>query len=349
MAARLSTLCYIERDGKYLMLHRTVKEHDINKDKWIGVGGHFEEGESPEECLLREVWEETGYRLTSYAYRGIVTFLSGNGEIEYMSLFTADGFTGEPIPCDEGELAWVDKADVWNLNIWEGDKIFFRLLEENETFFSLKLVYDGDGGLVKAALNGREMELLDVLGPDGEKSGRVSERGVVHRMGAFHATAHVWIVRERKSGGFDLLLQKRSQDKDSYPGCYDISAAGHIPAGEDALAAALRELEEELGVRADEGQLEYVGERESKFEGIFHGKPFLNHERSRVYLYREPVDISRLKLQKSEAESVRWMEASACLRGVQNNEFSNCIDEEELSMICRTMGCILEKGGTNHD
>lgn len=153
----MSALCYIERDGKYLMLHRTVKEHDINKDKWIGVGGHFEEGESPEECLLREVREETGYRLTSYAYRGIVTFLSGSGEIEYMSLFTADGFEGEPIPCDEGELAWVDKAEVWKLNLWEGDKIFLRLLEEDAPFFSLKLVYDGNGGLVKAALNGREI------------------------------------------------------------------------------------------------------------------------------------------------------------------------------------------------
>ena len=104
----LSTLCYIERDGKYLMLHRTVKEKDVNKDKWIGVGGHFEADESPEECLLREVREETGYTLTSYRYRGIVTFISGNGVTEYMSLFTADGFTGEETACDEGELAWVD-------------------------------------------------------------------------------------------------------------------------------------------------------------------------------------------------------------------------------------------------
>lgn len=154
----LSTLCYIMQNDRYLMLHRTIKEKDVNKDKWIGVGGHFEEGESPEECLLREVREETGYTLTSYRYRGIVTFISGNGVTEYMSLFTADGFEGEPIPCDEGELAWVPVKEVYQLNIWEGDKIFFRLLEEREEFFSLKLVYDGHDRLISASLDGKTME-----------------------------------------------------------------------------------------------------------------------------------------------------------------------------------------------
>jgi hypothetical protein len=155
--AKLSTLCYIEKDGKYLMLHRTVKKNDVNKDKWIGVGGHFEQDESPEECLLREVKEETGYTLTSYQYRGLVTFVSGNGVTEYMSLFTADGFEGTPIPCDEGELQWVDKKDIEKLNIWEGDKIFFRLLKESMEFFSLKLVYNGGDQLISAALNGKAM------------------------------------------------------------------------------------------------------------------------------------------------------------------------------------------------
>ena len=154
----LSTLCYMERDGKYLMLHRTVKKNDVNKDKWIGVGGHFEEDESPEECLLREVREETGYELTSWKYRALVTFVSGGGVTEYMSLYTADGFTGTPVPCDEGELEWVDKEEVLKLNIWEGDKIFFRLLDEEAPFFSLKLVYDGHGGLVEAVLNGKPVE-----------------------------------------------------------------------------------------------------------------------------------------------------------------------------------------------
>ena len=151
----LSTLCYIQREGKYLMLHRTVKKNDVNKDKWIGVGGHFEADESPEECLLREVKEETGYTLTSYRYRGLVTFVSGNGVTEYMSLFTADGFVGEAIPCDEGELE-IDRIE--ELNIWEGDKIFFRLLKERQDFFSLKLVYDGSDRLVEVKLDGRVYE-----------------------------------------------------------------------------------------------------------------------------------------------------------------------------------------------
>ena len=152
-----STLCYIEKDGKYLMLYRTVKKKDVNKDKWIGVGGHFELGESPEECVCREVLEETGYRLTSYRFRGLVTFLSGDGVTEYMSLFTADGFEGEEIACDEGELEWVPIEKIGELNLWEGDKIFLRLLAEDAPFFSLKLVYDGHGGLVEAVLNGKRL------------------------------------------------------------------------------------------------------------------------------------------------------------------------------------------------
>lgn len=153
----LSTLCYIEKDGKYLMLHRTVKENDVNRDKWIGVGGHFEKNESPEECLLREVKEETGYTLTSWQYRGIVTFVYGEDTIEYMSLFTADGFEGTQISCDEGELEWVEKAAIYDLNLWEGDKIFLRLLEENRPFFSLKLVYDTDDVLQYVALDGKRL------------------------------------------------------------------------------------------------------------------------------------------------------------------------------------------------
>lgn len=139
-----TTLCYIEKEDEYLMLHRIKKVNDENHDKWIGVGGKFESGESPEECLLREVKEETGLTLTDYRYRGIVTFVSNEWGTEYMHLFTASGFEGEMKICDEGELVWVPKSEIENLNIWEGDKIFFRLLDKCDNFFSLKLTYEGE-------------------------------------------------------------------------------------------------------------------------------------------------------------------------------------------------------------
>ena len=157
----LTTLCYIEKDDSYLMLHRVKKEHDLNKEKWIGVGGHFEADESPEDCLLREVKEETGLTLTSYHFRGIVTFVFKPLDeeppvTEYMCLYTADGYEGTLCACNEGVLEWVKKQEVLNLNIWEGDKIFLRLLKENHPFFSLKLVYHGDT-LSEAVLDGEKI------------------------------------------------------------------------------------------------------------------------------------------------------------------------------------------------
>ena len=155
MARNLTTLCYIERDDAYLMMHRVKKERDINRDKWIGVGGHFEEGESPEECLLREVMVDTGQTLTDYRLRGVITFMTDTYPAEYMFLYTAEGFTGIMHACNEGELEWVPKVKVEQLPIWEGDRIFFRLLEERQDFFSLKLRYEGDT-LAEAVLDGRE-------------------------------------------------------------------------------------------------------------------------------------------------------------------------------------------------
>lgn len=153
MKSNLTTLCYIEHDARYLMLHRIKKENDVNKDKWVGIGGHFEENESPEECLLREVKEETGLILTSYKLRGVITFISDKWQTEYMFLYTADGYRGKLQECDEGELEWVEKPKVNDLPIWEGDKLFFRLLEENRPFFSLKLRYEGET-LVEKVLDG---------------------------------------------------------------------------------------------------------------------------------------------------------------------------------------------------
>lgn len=140
----LTTLCYIEKEESYLMLHRVKKKVDVNKDKWIGVGGHFEKDESPEECLLREVKEETGLTLERWKFRGLITFVCERWNTEYMCLYTADKFSGEIKECDEGELVWVAKSKLNELNLWEGDKIFFQLLQEREDFFTMKLVYEGD-------------------------------------------------------------------------------------------------------------------------------------------------------------------------------------------------------------
>ena len=152
-----STLCYITRGDQVLMLHRVKKENDINKDKWIGVGGKFLPEESPDECLLREVREETGLKLTSWACRGIVTFLTNaDYEGEYMYLFTADGYEGQLKDCDEGDLQWVSRDFLNELPKWEGDQIFLDLLWQDAPFFLLKLRYEGEK-LAEAVLNGKKI------------------------------------------------------------------------------------------------------------------------------------------------------------------------------------------------
>ncbi len=153
-----TSLCYIYRQNDVLMLHRTKKINDLNHDKWIGIGGKFEDGESPEDCMLREVWEETGLTLTSWSYRGIVTFVSDQFGTEWMHLFTADLFIGELRGCDEGEPAWIRKDKLNELPQWEGDRIFLTLLDKKAPFFSLKLVYEGDH-LRSAVLNGESLDL----------------------------------------------------------------------------------------------------------------------------------------------------------------------------------------------
>ena len=155
-----STLCYIERAGQYLMLHRVKKENDLNHDKWVGVGGKFLDKESPEECLLREVKEETGLTLTDYRFRGIVTFVSDRWETEYMHLFTADRFTGQLKECDEGVLEWIPWRRMLELPHWKGDEIFLNLIEDESTpFFSLKLHYDEQDVLLSAVLNGQSLNI----------------------------------------------------------------------------------------------------------------------------------------------------------------------------------------------
>ncbi len=348
----LTTLCYIEQEDQYLMLHRIKKKQDVNQDKWIGIGGHFEAGESPEECLLREVREETGLELTSWQFRGIVTFtfqkesretVPGNGKVvqdgivqsdmEYMCLYTADGFEGILTDCEEGDLEWIKKSEVQSLPIWEGDRIFFHLLETGHPFFSLKLDYVGER-LERAVLDGKEMELFDIRKEDGSLTGLTRERTLAHEDGTIHGTSHVWIVRRSTDElHYDILLQKRSRNKDSFPGCYDISSAGHLPAGSDFLESALRELEEELGIRASEQELQYIGMHQALLQTTFHGRPWNNYEISAVYLYEEPVDIRNLTLQQEEIETVRWMDLDACMTEIREGKKEYCIYLDELEMV----------------
>ena len=144
VAPRLTTLCYIEKDGCYLILHRTKKQHDENGDKWIGVGGKFEYGESPEECALREVKEDTGLTMLNPRFRGLVTFVSDEWGVEYMHLFTCTEFAGALTDCDEGELVWLPKAELLTKKMWEGDRLFLKALDERNDFFTLKLRYEGE-------------------------------------------------------------------------------------------------------------------------------------------------------------------------------------------------------------
>lgn len=154
-------LCYIEKDGKYLMLHRVKKENDLNHDKWVGIGGKFEKGETPEEACLRESFEETGLTLKNLSYRGLVTFVSNEWGTEYMHLFHSNSFEGDLKECDEGNLEWVEKSMVYELPLWAGDKIFLKLLERDIPFFSLKLVYEGEK-LINAVLNRENLNLGEV-------------------------------------------------------------------------------------------------------------------------------------------------------------------------------------------
>ena len=156
-----STLCHIEKDGKYLMLHRIKKKNDLNKDKWVAIGGRFLDKESPEECNMREVYEETGLTLGKTKYCGIVTFVSNKWGTEYMHIFHTVDFCGNLKECDEGELCWVDKKKIYSLPIWKGDKIFLKLLEQDAPFFSLKLEYQDDT-LLNAVLNGENLPLNEI-------------------------------------------------------------------------------------------------------------------------------------------------------------------------------------------
>ena len=254
-----ATLCYIERDGKYLMLLRNKKNNDPNEGKWIGVGGKREPGESPEECAKREIWEETGLTAVSLAHCGDVYFHSDVWEDEIMRLYLVTEFEGElNRECDEGELHWIEKDRVFDLNLWDGDRIFLRYLLSGRPFGTMDLTYTGER-LCRCTVDGTEVELLDVYNGDGSPAGYVASRDFVHWRGLWHTTVHIWVAGKDDRGRPSLLLQLRSSDRRLYPSCWDISSAGHLPAGEDALNGAVREAGEELGLRVRPEELTFVG------------------------------------------------------------------------------------------
>lgn len=175
------------------------------------------------------------------------------------------------------------------------------------------------------------MEIFDIVDENGEPTGKTKPREQVHQDGDLHRTSHVWILRHNSKGKIDILLQKRSADKDSFPGCYDISSAGHIPAGSGYIESALRELKEELGIEAEEKELEQRLIRRISNKNIFHGKPFIDNQVTRVYrLIREDLDIEKLNIQKEEIESIMWMDYEQCIEAVKNNSIKHCIFLEEL-------------------
>lgn len=179
---------------------------------------------------------------------------------------------------------------------------------------------------------------MDLLNEDGSLRGIVKERSAVHRDGDLHRTSHVWIARKNKKNGIDILLQKRSKNKDAYPGCYDISSAGHIPAGSDYIESACRELKEELGLEVEKEELILKGRRRIRWEETFHGALFRDNQISNIYLLWKDFEPEDLILQKEEIESVMWMDYGKCVDGVKRNTFKNCIVLEELEMLLKVEG-----------
>ncbi len=188
------------------------------------------------------------------------------------------------------------------------------------------------------------MELFDVVDRHGNPTGEIIERGRAHTEGVMHRTAHVWLVR-RKEGRVQLLLQKRCNTKESFPGCYDISSAGHIPAGCGYKQSALRELEEELGIRIQENELIFCGDRTVICDDSFHGKPFHDRQYSRVFCVWKDMDEAAFTLQKEEVDSVLWMDLDSCMEKVKDNQIPHCISPGELDMVS---AAILRREGEGH-
>ena len=204
---------------------------------------------------------------------------------------------------------------------------------------SSKYYYDMDNHQVEqlAVGNGfrkffEKLEMFDIVDEKGEPTGETVERTLAHSQGIRHRTSHVWLLRKRQ-GRVEILLQKRSADKDSFPGCYDISSAGHIPAGVDYISSALRELKEELGEEASSEELRCCGTRYIRYEEVFYGKPFRDNQVSKVFLLWRDKEAEEFTLQREEIEEVKWFDFYECMEQVKNNTIRHCIMQEELEMI----------------
>ncbi len=176
------------------------------------------------------------------------------------------------------------------------------------------------------------MEMLDIVDEKGIPTGETIERTIAHEKGILHRTAHVWLFR-KPNGRVEVLLQKRSKNKDSYPSCYDISSAGHIPAGIDFIPSAIRELKEELGIEVQAEELVYCGQRRFAYESEFHGKKFVDNQVSNVYAVWKDIEVSEIKIQETELESVMWMDFEECFQKVSKNQIKHCIRMDELEML----------------
>ena len=317
MSEKLGIFCVLEQKEKYQILKETMKK-----------------GESPEECLARTVGSENSAPF-SWKARGILILVREEKPTEYMFLFSARQTLPEDRKEETDTACWSKCDEILQNLAGEEEKICFRLMMEKRAFFSLKVTFDRRNILRSASVNGKPLELFDILKEDGSLAGIVRERGVVHLDGSLHPTSHIWIVRRNHSSGGDLLLQKRSLSKDSNPGCYDISSAGHVSAGDTYLPAALRELGEELGIRAEEKDLHLAGMRKAYFEDVFYGKPFRDYEISAVYVYDKSVDEKKLVLQESEVEDVKWMDFQECCRRVDHGGMKHCIYMDELEIVGR--------------
>ena len=330
-----ATLCYLERDGRYLMMLRNRKPNDPNEGKWIGVGGKREAGESPEDCAKREIFEETGLRATELTHWGDVYFISDVWEEEIMRLFLVtewEGKTDGTTPdCDEGELHWIEKDRIFDLNLWDGDRIFLKYLITGRRFDTMTLTYRGER-LCGCSMDGEETELIDVYNEDGSTAGYVASRDYVHWKGLWHATVHTWIVRQGDGGRPELLLQLRAAGKRLYPSCWDISSAGHIPAGEDAVQGAIRELREELGITVPPEELAYVGTLVMTYDDDDDGG-YHDREHCRIYILHSQADISEMTLQASEVERVMWMGFDEIPDAMASDNFKHCLFAEELAFI----------------